>query len=73
MAYADYDELVKGVKKDYPEKTTDDRFMEGLNRVAPPGKVADEKTAKLYEDRTDADAATRLVDHWGTSRLFRSR
>lgn len=71
MAYANYDELVKGVKKDYPAKTTADRLETGLNRVAPPGKRANPEICRLYEDRTDEDAAVRLVEHWAASRLFR--
>ncbi len=73
MAYATYDELVKGVKRDYPEKTTSDRLRRGLDRVAPPGKEANPDICDLYEERTDDGAATRLVEHWGASRLFRSR
>jgi len=73
MPYANYTELEKGVKEEYPKNTTDDRFMEGLNRVAPPGYEADPDTAKEYEDRTDEDAAGKLVKRWGTSRLFRKR
>jgi hypothetical protein len=71
MAYGSYDELVKGVKKDYPRETTADKFEEGLNRVAPPGKRANPDITALYEERTDEDAAVKLVEHWGASRLFR--
>ena len=73
MAYMSYDELVKGVKKDYPIKTTADRLEKGLNRVAPPGKEANPDVCELYEKRTDEDAAVRMVEHWSASRLFRPR
>ena len=73
MPYANYEELRSGVAEAYPRNTTDDRFMSGLNRVAPPGYEADPDTARLYEQRTDEDAADRLVRRWSTSRLFRRR
>lgn len=71
MAYTSYEDMVRGVKKDYPAKTTADRLETGLNRVAPPGKRANPDICDLYERRTDEDAATRLIEHWGASRLFR--
>ena len=73
MSYANYAELEKGIKEEYPRNTTDDRFMRGLNRVAPPGYEADPATAQQYEERTDDEAAGRLVQRWGTSRLFRRK
>jgi hypothetical protein len=71
MAYANYDELVKGVKKDYPKETTAEKLEEGLNRVAPPGKKANPDICEVYEERTDEDAAVKLVEHWAASRLFK--
>ena len=73
MPYANYEELRKGVIEEYPRNTTDDRFMTGLNRVAPPGYEADPDTAKVYEEHTDDDAAEKLVKRWGFSRLFRRK
>ena len=73
MPYANYEELRKGVIEEYPRNTTDDRFMSGLNRVAPPGYEADPDTAKVYEERTDDEAAEKLVKRWGSSRLFRRK
>ena len=73
MPYANYEELRRGVIEEYVKNTTDDRFMDGLNRVAPPGYEADPSTARLYEERTDEDAAEKLVKRWGTSRLFRRK
>jgi len=71
MAYGSYDELVKGVKKDYPKETTAEKLEEGLNRVAPPGKKANPEICEVYEERTDEDAAVKLVEHWAASRLFK--
>lgn len=73
MPYANYDELERGIKEEYPRNTTDERFMSGLNRVAPPGYEADPATARVYEERTDENAAVKLVRRWGTSRLFRRK
>ncbi len=71
MAYGNYEELVKGVKKDYPKETTAEKLEEGLNRVAPPGKRANPDICGLYERQTNEDAAVKLVEHWAASRLFR--
>ena len=73
MPYANYDELERGIKEEYPRNTTDERFMSGLNRVAPPGYEADPATARVYEERADENAAVKLVRRWGTSRLFRRK
>jgi len=73
MAYANFEDLKRGVIIKYPKNTTDERFKKGLNRVAPPGMEANPDTAELYDERTNADAAELLVDRWSHSRLFRRK
>ncbi len=73
MAYATFEDLKKGIIEEYPKNTTDERFKRGLNRVAPPGYEANPDTAELYDERTNGDAAEKLVKRWSTSRLFRKK
>ncbi len=73
MKRLSWEDIEENVPKDYAEATTKEKFETGLNRVAPPGKVADPETAKLYEERTDEDAGKKMVKNWGNSRLFKSK
>jgi len=73
MAYATFEDLKKGIIAEYPKNTTDERFKRGLNRVARPGFEANPDTAELYDERTNGDAAEKLVERWSMSRLFRRK
>ena len=72
MKRLNWEDIQANVPKDYTDATTKGKLMDGLNRVAPPGKEADPDTAELYEKHTDEAAGKRMVENWGNSRLFRS-
>lgn len=70
MGYANYQELQQNVPGEYAGATTSAALSRGLNRVAPPGKSANNEVCDYYERQTDRNAGEKLVRRWGTSRLF---
>lgn len=70
MAYGSFQDLQSNVPGEYARGTTSEKVARGLNRVAPPGKSANREVCDYYESQTNEEAGRKLVQRWGTSRLF---
>jgi len=62
--YTSYKDFVEKAPKNWADGTDPDKYREGMNRIAPPGKKVKEERVKKYGAHTTEEEAKRWLDRY---------
>ena len=62
--YASHDELAANAPPEYREKTTEQSYLRGMSRIAPPGMRPKATRGRKFDQRTDFGVSTRWHHNW---------